>query len=198
MGASASHFFSASTHDGGIFSQTSMSVNPVGSKEPMVLTYSAVRASPTSSVTDGGACGDADSLVAGGIDSLASVEFGEQLSSSLGGVALPGSLVFDYPTPAEMAAFLETLVPAEQLPAAPAAQPAAAAPPVHSTPPPAAMPSIPSRPPPRRPSPGAARGSSSPRAPRPPARGRAACRSHASGPPHAACSDPAPRTTPPG
>ena len=50
-----------------------------------------------------------DSLVAAGIDSLASVDFGEQLSERLGGVSLPGSLVFDYPTATDVARFLQTL-----------------------------------------------------------------------------------------
>ena len=58
-----------------------------------------------------------DSLVAAGIDSLASVDFGEQLSERLGGVSLPGSLVFDYPTASDIARFLQTLAPSAPVPA---------------------------------------------------------------------------------
>lgn len=55
-------------------------------------------------------------LIAAGLDSLAAVELRNELQKALG-VTLPGILIFDYPTPASLAAFLQ-----QQLAAAAAAE----------------------------------------------------------------------------
>jgi acyl carrier protein len=48
-------------------------------------------------------------LMSAGLDSLSAVEFRNDLESKLG-VDLPGTLVFDYPTPASIAGFLTTVI----------------------------------------------------------------------------------------
>jgi hypothetical protein len=51
----------------------------------------------------------AESFPAGGFDSLSAVELSTSLSSALG-LSLPGTLVFDYPTPAAMAQHVHSLL----------------------------------------------------------------------------------------
>ena len=57
-------------------------------------------------VTGNAAIDDNESLVGAGVDSYASVEFGSRLSEELGGVELPGSLVFDYPSVLDVAEYV--------------------------------------------------------------------------------------------
>lgn len=67
-------------------------------------------------------------LLAAGLDSLSAVELGNELQRALG-LRLPGTLVFDYPTPASLAAFLHRQSVAAASAGGPATVPALAAPP---------------------------------------------------------------------
>ena len=79
------------------------------SSAPEALSISSVEQAVSGvfqSVTGSLLGGVEDALVEAGIDSLASVQFCSQLARQLGFTNLPGSLIYDYPTAAEIAAHL--------------------------------------------------------------------------------------------
>ena len=61
----------------------------------------------------GSEIGSGEALMAAGLDSLGAVELKNSLEARLG-VQLPGTLVFDYPSAAAIAGFVETVLPADE------------------------------------------------------------------------------------